>query len=150
MDWDQLVERVDAWLTLQQPVTYWSFWSRLLKVSPVVLLAVLASVAIAGSALTVVPFAPVPYVFVAATFGFAVRRLQGGYALVSVGVAGMYTAILVSLGTFWKMLASPSLILAAIGILTFVAIIAGFASPSLHSGFEQTELATERRERDDF
>lgn len=150
MDRDRLVERLDVWLTLQQPVTYWSFWSRLLKVSPIVLLAVLASVAIAGSALTVVPFAPVPYVFVAATLGFAVRRLEGDHALVSLGVAGVYTAMLVSLGTFRMMLASPSPILAAIGILTFVATIAGFASPSLHRGFEQTELAAERRERDDY
>lgn len=150
MNWGDLVERVDTWLTLQQPVTYWSFWSRLLKVSPIVLLAVLGSAAIAGSALTVVPFAPVPYVFVAATFGFAVRRLEGGHALVSVGVGAVYTAMLVSLGTLWTMLTSHSPILAAVSILTFVAAIAGFASPSLHSGFEQTKLAAERRKRDDY
>lgn len=150
MDWDRLVERLDAWLTLQQPVTYWSFWSRLLKVSPVLLVAVLVSVAIAGNSLTLVPFAPVPYVFVAATLGFAVRRLEGGHALLSVGVAGVYTAMLVSLGTLSTLLASPSPILGAIAVLTFVATIAGFASPSLHHGFERTELAAERRERDKY
>lgn len=145
MDRDRLIERIDAWLTLQQPVTYWSFWSRLLKVSPILLVAVLASVAIAGSALTITPFAPVPYVFIAATFGFAVRRLKGAQALVSAGVGGLYTAALASLDVLWPMLDSPSPILAAVAVLTFVSTIAGFASPSLHRGFEQTELATERR-----
>lgn len=150
MDRNGRFERLDAWLTLQQPVTYWSFWSRLLKVSPVLLVALLLSVAIAGSDITVGPFAPVPYVFVAATFGFAVRRLEGRHVLVSVGIGGFYTAILVSLGVMTAMLDSPSPILGAVAVLTFVATIAGFASPSLHSGAEQTEPAAERREGDEY
>ena len=147
---ERLLKRVDAWLTLQQPVTYWSFWARLLKVSPVVLVAVLAAVVVAGSALTVVPFAPVPYVFVTATLGFAVRRLEGDHALVSVTVGVVYTAMLVALGTMSTVLNSPSPILVVVALLTFFAAIAGFASPTLHRGFEQTELAVERRNREDY
>lgn len=145
-----LIERVDVWLSLQQPVTYWSFWRRLLKVSPLLLVAVLAAVAIAGGRLTILPFAPVPYVFVAATFGFAVRRLDGRHALVSIGVGTVYTAVIASLGILSTMFTSPSMILTIVAILTFVAAIAGFGSPSLHQGFQRSKLTADRQDRREF
>lgn len=142
-----LLGRVDAWVTLRQPVTYWSFWARLLKVSPLLVLPVLASVAIVGDALTVVPFAPTPYVFVAATLGFAVRRLRGMYVFTSLGIGVGYTIALALQGVLRPILATHSTVVTAIALLTFVAGIAGFASPSLHRGYENTELARRQRSR---
>lgn len=137
----RLPGRFDRWFTVGQPVTYWSFWWALLRLVPV-LVGLFALVTVAtGMQFTVDSFAPLPFVFVAATFGYAVRDLDAEGALISLLIAGVYGFVLWLTGAGSVLLRRPTPMLSVIAALAFVAMFTGFASPMLHGRRENTEFA---------
>ncbi|MFC6735194.1 hypothetical protein ACFQEQ_02945 [Halolamina salina] len=137
----------DRWLTVERPVTYWSFWAALLRLVPflgilfvLVLLATSLSFALRS-------FAPLPFVFVAATFGYAVRAFDGVGALISALSAAVYGFLLALDGIGATLLRQPTPLLSVLPVLTFLALLAGFGSPTLHGQRGDDELAAARRRR---
>lgn len=124
--------RLDRWLTVGQPVSYWAFWFALLRLVPV-LFGLFALVTVAtGMQFSVDSFAPLPYVFVAATFGYAVRDLDTEGVLVSLLLAGVYSFVLWLADAGSVLLRRPTPMLLVIATLVFLAMFTGFASPMLH------------------
>jgi uncharacterized membrane protein len=142
----ELFQRADHWFTLKEPVTYWSFWGDLLRLAPVFvgLFAVVAYTV--GTEFTFQSFAPIPFVFVAATGGYAVREFSAVGALISLTVAVLYSGVLSLTGTAGLLLYRPNPVLSIVAVLTFIALLAGFASPALHGRQENTEFKQARRE----
>lgn len=131
---ESLRDRVDGWFSLESPVTYWSFWAGLLRTVPVVLLAGLVVYAVHGERMAVVAVSPTPFVFAAATLGFAVRDLDGVGVVVSVVFGVVYGALLSIVGLADVLLTTLSPLLWVFAGLTFVGGIAGFLAPRLHRG----------------
>lgn len=135
-----LKTRLRRWFTIQQPVTYWSFWRDLLRLTPVLAALFVLSVAVFGMEFSVLSFAPLPFVFVTATTGYAIRDLHPSGGLWSVLVGLTYSAVLWITGTGQTLLQRPTPILTAVAVLTFVALVAGFAAPSLHGRADNREF----------
>lgn len=135
---------LDRWLTVERPVTYWTFWAALLRLVP--LLAVpLALAGLAGGQFALRAFAPVPFVFVAATLGYAVRAFDGTGMLVSGMVAGVYGFLLWLTGVGELLLTQPTPLLSVLSVLTFIALLSGFGSSTLHDTPTQGEFTAARR-----
>lgn len=136
---------VDRWLTVERPVTYWSFWAALLRLVP--LLAVIFVLVLLTTSLsfTLRSFAPVPFVFVAATLGYAVRAFDGVGALISVLSAVVYGFLLALDGIGATLLRQPTPLLSVLAVLTFVALLAGFGSSTLHGQGGDAELEAARK-----
>lgn len=142
----RLSDRIDRWLTIEQPVTYWSFWEALLRLVPF-FLAMFALVAVATDVrFAFYSFAPLPFVFVAATVGYAVRDLNVTELVVSHLVAAVYGFLLWLSGTAGALLQRPTPVLSVIAVLAFVAMIAGFSSSTLHGRQEDDEFTRAYRE----
>jgi small-conductance mechanosensitive channel len=146
-----LTDRVNRWFSIRQPVTYWSFWGDLLRLAPVlVTLFALFAVAL-GTQFSVLTFAPLPYVFVAATSGFAVRDLDllGGLWSGLLGVVYGFVLWVTNVGPL--LLQRPTPVLSAVAVLTFVALVVGFSAPSLHGrrANREFEAAYRRHHLDD-
>ena len=135
-----LTARLRRWFTIQRPVSYWSFWTDLLRLMPLLATLFVLSVALFGMEFSVLSFAPLPFVFVTATTGYAIRDLHLSGSLWSALVALTYSAILWLTGTAQTLLQRPTPILTAVAILTFVALVAGFAAPSLHGQPDNQEF----------
>lgn len=143
---DRLPERVDRWFSIRHPVSYWSFWRDLLRLAPVLVGLFALVVATVGTRFSVVTFAPLPYVFVAATAGYAIRDLNflGGFW--SLLLAAAYSFVLGVTEVGWVLLMRPTPVLKAVAILTFVALVAGFTAPSLHGRLENEGLEAAYRQ----
>jgi len=126
-------------------VTYWSFWAALLRLVP--LLALLFVLVLLATSLpfTLRSFAPLPFVFVAATFGYAVRAFDGAGALISILSAVVYGFLLALDGIGATLLRQPTPLLTVLAVLTFVALLAGFGSPTLHGQGGDAELESARQ-----
>ena len=135
------------WLTVGDPVTYWSFWWALLRLVPILVGLFALVTAATGMRFTVDSFAPLPFVFVAATLGYAVRAFDGVGALISVLSAVVYGFLLWLDGVGTTLLRQPTPLLSALAVLTFVALIAGFGSPTLHGQRGDDEFVAARRRR---
>ncbi|GAB7093265.1 hypothetical protein JCM30237_04170 [Halolamina litorea] len=140
---------LDRWLTLKQPVTYWSFWAALLRLLPLFVLPFLVTVAVVTPAFAVRAFAPLPFVLVAATLGYAVRAFDGVGALVSVLIAALYSFLLGVTGVGESVVSQPTPLLSVLAVLAFVALLAGFGSPTLHGQRGDDEFAAARRRWED-
>lgn len=125
-------EWVDEWLTIEQPVTYWSFWMALLRLVPVLLVPFVVVYVGIGEEFAVRTFAPLPFVFIAPTLGYAVRAFDGTGALFSLLFAIVYSFFLWVQGTARLLLTQPTPMLSVLAVLTFIALVAGFASPAIH------------------
>ena len=144
-----LSDRLDHWLTIEQPVTYWSFWRALLRLVPLLAVPFVVVLLVAGDRIALLSFAPVPFVLVAATLGYAVRSFDGVGALIS-GVVGVVYGFLLWLeGTGELLVFQATPMLAVLTVLTFLAVIAGFASPTLHGRGGDDEFERARREWED-
>jgi len=142
--------RLDDWFSIRRPVSYWSFWWDLLRLAPVFVGLFALLVHLVGTEFTVLAFAPLPFVFVAATGGYAIRDLNllGGFW--SLLLAGSYAFVLAVTEVGWLLLQRPTPILKVVALLTFVALVSGFAAPSLHGRRENREFeAAYRRHRGD-
>lgn len=125
---------------MAQPVTYWPFWLASLRLVPI-LLGVFVLVTVAtGMQFTGDSFAPFPFVFVAATFGYAVRDLDTEGAVISLLITVVYAFVLWLSGAGSVLLRRPTPMLSVIAALAFVAMFAGFASPKLHGRRRNTEF----------
>jgi hypothetical protein len=139
-----LPERLDRWLTVERPVSYWTFWAALLRLAA--LLALLFALSLlAGEQFVLRAFAPLPFVFVAATLGYAVRAFDGVGVLVSGMIASSYAFLLRLTGVGELLLTQPTPLLSVLSILTFIALLAGFGSSALHGEPTEEEFATARR-----
>lgn len=145
-----LPDRLDHWLTIEQPVTYWSFWAALLRLVPLLAVPFVLVYLGAGEGFALRSFAPLPFVFVAATVGYAVRAFDGVGALISLLLAVVYGFLLWLTGVGVAVLRQPTPLLSVLAVLAFVAIVAGFASPVLHGqgGDDEFEAARRRRRRE--
>ena len=146
----RLPERLDSWFSIRQPVSYWSFWRDLMRIAPVLVAPFALLVATAGAQFSVLSFAPLPFVFVAATGGYAIRDLDllGGFW--SLLLAAAYGFVLAVTDFGWLLLQRPTPVLKAVALLTFVALVTGFAAPSLHGRRENATFeAAYRRHRND-
>ncbi|MFB6221613.1 MAG: hypothetical protein ABEH90_09250 [Halolamina sp.] len=141
-----LLERLDQWLTIERPVTYWSFWAALLRLVPILLVLLGLVAVVAGRRFTLISFAPVPFVFIAATVGYTVREFDAKGALMSVVIALIYSFLLWLTGTGWLILRRPTPMLSAVAVLTFVALLAGFGSPTLHGQGDGRDFEQARRQ----
>lgn len=139
--------RFDRAATVEQPVTYWSLWGTLLRTSPVLLVAVAVAAAVGGGRLSLLAFAPVPFVFCAATLGFAVRAMDLGGTFTSIALGAIYAGVLLATGVAAPLLDRPTPLLAVLGLLTSIAALAGFISPTLHG---RTDDVVEHARRDQF
>jgi hypothetical protein len=135
-----LPDRLDRWFSIRQPVSYWSFWWDLLRLAPVFLVVFGLMALTLGTEFSVLSFAPLPFVFVAATGGYAIRNLDllGGFW--SLLLAGSYGFVLAVTDVGWLLLQRPTPILKVVALLTFVALVSGFAAPSLHGRWENQEF----------
>ncbi|MEF8780684.1 MAG: hypothetical protein V5A46_08405 [Haloferacaceae archaeon] len=124
--------RLRDWLSLQRPVTYWSLWKALLETVPVVVALVVAAALLLRDPLALASISPAPYVFFAATLGFAIRRLNRRYVLLSLLLVVGYTSALGLLGLFSLLFAGNVVTFAVVVSLTFLSLVIGFAWPSLH------------------
>lgn len=147
---NRLPDVLDRWFSIRRPVSYWSFWGDLLRLTPVLGAAFAVVSAVAGLEFAVFSFAPLPFVFVAATGGYAVRDLDlVGWLWSGLG-ALTYAFVLGVTDVGWLLLQRPRPVLTAIAVLTFVALVAGFAAPSLHGRRSNREFeAAYRRHRAD-
>jgi len=136
----RLPDRIDGWLTVEQPVTYWSFWAALLWLGAFLLVPFVLIAAAAGVRFTIVSFAPLPFVLVAASLGYAVRGLNQVGALISLLLAVVYAFLLWLSGTGLLLLRQPTPLLSVLAVLTFVAMIAGFAAPTIHGRRQSGEF----------
>ena len=145
-----LPDRLDRWLTIEQPVTYWSFWAALGRLVPLLAVPFVVVVLAAGEGFALRSFAPLPFVFVAATLGYAVRAFDGVGALISLLLAVVYGFLLWLTGVGVAVLRQPTPLLSVLAVLAFVAVVAGFASPALHGqdGDDEFEAARRRRRRE--
>jgi hypothetical protein len=132
---------LDRWFTVEQPVTYWSFWWALLRVVPLLIGVFALLTVVTGMQFTFESLAPLPFVFVAASFGFAVRTLDAEGGLISVQIAAVYGFILSLGGTGSHLLQRPTPMLSVMAALAFVAMVTGFASPMLHGRRESRRFA---------
>ncbi|QKY19468.1 hypothetical protein B4589_003400 [Halolamina sp. CBA1230] len=139
----------DRWLTVEQPVTYWSFWAALLRLVPLLAVLFVAVSAVTSSEFALRSFAPLPFVFVTATLGYAVRAFDGVGALVSVLSAVVYGFLLWLDGVGTTLLRQPTTMLSVLAVLAFVALLAGFGSPTLHGQHSDDELSAARRRRNE-
>lgn len=130
----------------ERAVSYWSLWQRLLLATPVVLALVGIAAVVAGGGLSLAALAPVPFVFLAATLGFAVRDMDLAGTLTSLSLGGVYAAVLVVTDVATLVLARPTALLALLGFLTSAAAVAGFLSPSLHGSAEDVIERARRRQ----
>lgn len=142
-----LPDSLDRWLTVEQPVTYWSFWAALGRLVPLLVVPFVLVYVGAGEGFALRSFAPLPFVFVAATLGYAVRAFDGVGALISLLLAVVYGFLLWLTGVGVAVLRQPTLLLSMLAVLAFVAVVAGFASPALHGrdGTDEFEAARRRR-----
>ena len=143
MSW--LPDWLDRWLTIEQPVTYWSFWLALGRLVPLLAVPFVVAFLIAGEGFALRSFAPLPFVFVAATLGYAVRAFDGVGALVSGLLAAVYSFLLWLSDIGVMVLRQPTAMLSVLAVLAFVAVVAGFASPTLHGQRGDDEFAAARR-----
>jgi hypothetical protein len=145
-----LPDRLDRWLTIEQPVTYWSFWAALGRLAPLLAVPFVVVLLAGGEGFALRAFAPLPFVFVAATLGYAVRAFDGVGALISLLLAVVYGFLLWLTGVGVAVLRQPTPLLSVLAVLAFVAVVAGFASPALHGqdGADEFEAARRRRRRE--
>ena len=141
-----LPERLNRWLTVGRPVTYWSFWRALLRLIPFLALLFVAVALGVDEWFALRSFAPLPFVFVAATLGYAVRAFDEFGVLISLLVAIVYSFLLWVSGVGATLLGQPTPLLQALAVLTFAAILAGFSAPTLHGQGGADELERARRE----
>ncbi|MEF8800625.1 MAG: hypothetical protein V5A38_08455 [Halolamina sp.] len=143
----RLPGRLARWFSIEQPVSYWTFWWALLRVVPL-LLGVFALVTIAsGMQFRLDSLAPLPFVFICATFGFAVRDLDEEGGLISLLLATFYSVILWLTGTGSVLLREPTPMLSVFAALAVVAMFTGFASPTLHGRQENEQFARVYQDR---
>ncbi len=136
---------MDRWLTVERPVTYWSFWAALLRLVPFLALLFVLVLLATSPTFALRSFAPLPFVFVAATFGYAVRAFDGVGALISALSAVVYGFLLALHGVGATLLRQPTPLLSVLAVLTFVALLAGFGSPTLHGQRGDAELESARQ-----
>jgi len=141
-----LPERLNRWLTVEQPVTYWSFWAALLRLVPLLVVPFVVTFVAVGEGFALRSFAPVPFVFVAATVGYAVRAFDELGVLLSLIVATVYSFLLWVSGVGTALLRQPTPLLSVLAVLAFVALLAGFGSSTLHGHRGGGELEQARRE----
>ncbi|NHX36117.1 MULTISPECIES: hypothetical protein [Halolamina] len=141
-----LPERLNRWLTVGRPVTYWSFWAALLRLVPLLAVLFVAVAFAVGEGFALRAFAPLPFVFVAATLGYAVRAFDGLGVLISLLLAGIYAFLLWLSGVGATLLGQPTPLLSVLAVLAFVAVLAGFGAPTLHGQRGADELEQARRE----
>ena len=139
---------LDRWLTVERPVTYWTFWAALLRLVPLLSIPFALSF-LAGGEFVLRAFAPLPFVFVAATLGYAVRAFDGVGVLVSGLLASAYAFLLWLSGVAELLLTQPSALLSVLSVLTFVGVLAGFGSSTLHGEPSDEEFTTARRRWED-
>lgn len=142
----RVLDRVDHWLSVERPVTYWSFWRALLRLGAILAPPFGLIAAAAGLRFTVISFAPLPFVLVAATFGYAVRDLNPLGGLISLLLAVLYGFLLWLSGTGLLLLRRPTPLLSVLAVLTFVAMVAGFGAPTIHGRRENREFVRAYRE----
>ncbi len=140
-----LPDRLDRWLTIEQPVTYWSFWAALLRLVPLLAVPFVLVYLGAGEGFALRSFAPLPFVFVAATLGYAVRAFDGVEALISLLLAVVYGFLLWLTGVGVAVLRQPTPLLSVLAVLAFVAVVTGFASPALHGRGSDEEFEAARQ-----
>lgn len=143
----ELGARVDDWFSLDRPVTYWTFWIGILRTVPVLLLVLAGVAGVVGMRLATVAISPVPFVFVAATFGFAARNLDGTGMTVS-GLAGVIYGLglgVLDIGRLLLTTLSP--LLWVFALLTVAGGIAGFLAQRLHAGTDSRSLHEAQRQR---
>lgn len=145
-----LPDRLDRWLTVERPVTYWSFWAALGRLVPLLAVPFVLVYVGAGEGLALRSFAPLPFVFLAATLGYAVRAFDGVGTLISLLLAVIYGFFLWLTGVGVTVLRQPTPLLSMLAVLAFVAVVVGFASPALHGrdGADEFEAARRRRRRE--
>ncbi len=141
-----LPERLNRWLTVERPVTYWSFWAALLRLVPLLAALFVAVFFAVGEGFALRSFAPLPYVFVAATLGYAVRAFDGLGVLLSLLLATVYGFLLWLSGVGTALLRQPTPLLSALAALAFAAVVAGFSAPTLHADRGAENLERARRE----
>lgn len=142
-----LLEWFDRWLTIEQPVTYWSFWVALLRLLPVLLVPFVVVYVGAGEQFALRTFAPLPLVFIASTLGYAVRAFDGFGTFLSVLFAGVYGYLLWVQGIGRLLLTQLTPILPVLAVLAFIALVAGFASPALHGRNASQAFKEARKDR---
>lgn len=140
-----LPARLDRWLTVERPVTYWTFWAALLRLAALLAVPFALSV-FGGEQFLLRAFGPLPFVFVAATLGYAVRAFDSLGVLVSAMLAAIYAFLLWLTGVGELLLTQPTPLLSVLSVLTFVALLAGFGSSALHSEPTEEEFVTARRQ----
>lgn len=140
-----LLGQAGSSLKLDEPVTYWRLWATLLRGSPAIIVCAGVVALVVGEHQTVVATAPVPFVFTAATLGFAVRDMDLLGVVVSAGLTVAYAGLLWTTGIGELVLSRPAPLLSVLGVLVFVAAVAGFGSPTLHG--RDRSLAEAQRER---
>jgi hypothetical protein len=140
-----LPERLNRWLTVAQPVTYWSFWAALLRLVPLLVVPFVVVFVAVGGGFALRSFAPVPFVFVAATLGYAVRAFDELGVLLSLIVAAVYGFLLWASGVGMAVLRQPTPLLSVLAVLAFVALVAGFSAPTLHGQRGEGGLERARR-----
>lgn len=141
---EQLRIRLRDWLSLERPVTYWSLWAALLETIPVAAAIVVAAALLLRDPLAIASLSPVPYVFFAATLGFAIRRLNRRYVLLSLLLVIGYTSLLGLLGLFSLLFAGNVATFAVVISLTFLSLLIGFAWPSLHRDGDAVDSPVDR------
>lgn len=141
-------DRLDDWLILSDPVTYWSLWSGLLGTVPIIVV-IGGGLAVAfGTEPALVYLAPVPFVYTVGTLGFAVRDLDSLGIVVSISLTVAYGAGLGTTELAWRLLTDLAAIVWLLAPLVLVAGVAGFMWPSLHPTQLGGELGEIRREQD--
>lgn len=140
--------RFDGWLTLSDPVTYWSVWAGLLKTTPLIALIGVALVVGTGTVPALTYLSPVPFVYTVGTLGFAVRDLDSTGIVVSLGLTVAYGWLLAVTGYGWRLLTDLAPLVWLLALLVIVAGVGGFTSPALHPTQVDGELGELRREHE--
>jgi len=140
---------LDRWLTVERPVTYWAFWAAILRLVPLLSVPFVLVAIGTSEPFALRSFAPLPFVFVASTLGYAVRAFDGVGMLVSFILAGVYSFLLWLSGVGESVLSQPTPLLSVLAVLAFVALLAGFGSPTLHGQNGSEEFTEARRQWED-
>lgn len=141
------MDRVRGLLTFQPPVTYGQFCLTIAGVSTIVLPLVGGVAVVFGAGAALVAALPVPFVFFAATLGFAVRGMHHRGVATSLLLGAGYAVLLGTTGLAGLTLAQGWPILAVQGLLVVVAGFLGFASPRLHGRDRLARADWRRRQR---
>ncbi|MFW5939534.1 MAG: hypothetical protein ACOCQU_03705 [Halolamina sp.] len=127
-------------------MSYRSFWIALLRLVPGFVVAFIAVAVFVSEPFAVRSFASLPFVFAAATLGFAVRAFDRTGMLVSVLIAGVYSFLLEVGPVADHLLRQPTPMLSVLAVLTFGALLVGFSARTLHGQRGGSEFERARRE----